>query len=285
MSRLPDFLVFGPPRTGTNWLHHNLNTHRHIFVPPGEPSVFCDAGETSIVDAYLKIFQEVADQKVLGEVSPAYFTCANAAKNIQQTIPTVKLIALLRDPAERAYAEYQLAKTRLILPTTMPLFQAIECYPHMLKNSSYGSNLNMYLELFPREQLFIEGFSRIKTDPEGLLREIFQFLGVDPEFISPSAKTVFTATGMLRYPWINNAIFGTAKFMRNHGMGQLTRWARKSGLRKRIKRWVSRHNIDRTRRYPKLSAEDRKMLIDLLLPEIERLEDLLHLEFSSWKEV
>ncbi|HIE71114.1 MAG TPA: hypothetical protein EYP98_13585, partial [Planctomycetes bacterium] len=33
LSKFPDFLIIGPQRTGTTWLHENLWQHPQVFIP------------------------------------------------------------------------------------------------------------------------------------------------------------------------------------------------------------------------------------------------------------
>ncbi len=58
------------------------------------------------IDAYRKLFKNVTNQVAIGEASISYLYIAKSVERIKHYIPKAKLIAILRDPAERAYSNY-----------------------------------------------------------------------------------------------------------------------------------------------------------------------------------
>ena len=121
---MPNPLLIGAAKSGTTSLYHYLQQHAEIYTSPiKEPLVFAfvghegldventkaqDAPITSLKD-YQALFAEVVDEKAIGEASTGYFHSSRAAENIRRLIPDVKLIAVLRDPIERAYSTYLMA--------------------------------------------------------------------------------------------------------------------------------------------------------------------------------
>ncbi|MDY7015905.1 MAG: sulfotransferase, partial [Cyanobacteriota bacterium] len=121
---LPNFLIIGAAKGGTTSLYTWLAQHPQIYMTPvKEPNFFALQGENfnypsgtvsqryldecvTNFEAYLEQFKAVNCEIAIGEASPFYLYHPQAASRIQQTIPDVKLIAILRDPVERAYSNF-----------------------------------------------------------------------------------------------------------------------------------------------------------------------------------
>ena len=118
---MPDFLVIGAGKSGTTSLDNYLSQHPEIFMAPKEPSYFAiknlesinDPNDTSMVHHYpngvpnfidyQELFRSAKEGQKKGEVSPIYLNSRDAAEEIKKAIPQVKLIAILRHPAERLF--------------------------------------------------------------------------------------------------------------------------------------------------------------------------------------
>src|SRR5690606_19149476 len=113
---LPNFLVIGAQKAGTTWLYDVLRRHPDIFLPETkELSYFCqldsDGNELnhfSRLDLawYEGFFSAQDTETAIGEISPMYLCDEMAPRRIASTFPSIKLIAALRDPVERAASEY-----------------------------------------------------------------------------------------------------------------------------------------------------------------------------------
>jgi hypothetical protein len=55
---------------------------------------------------YLRLFQHVRGETVIGEASVGYLWSETAARNIHAKIPSAKIPLVLRDPADRAFSQY-----------------------------------------------------------------------------------------------------------------------------------------------------------------------------------
>jgi len=119
--RLPNFLVIGVEKGGTTWLHAQLKKHPEIFLPQSKEIHFFNKYNSNLIkhdyfqlgiNWYADFFKQYKGQKVIGEVTPMYICDPEAPLRIQQTLPNVKLIAILRDPVRRAYSHYWMAKQK-----------------------------------------------------------------------------------------------------------------------------------------------------------------------------
>src|SRR3989338_3833819 len=111
---LPNFLIIGATKAGTTSIHNYLGQHPEIFVCPhketnffAQDSATCFLGDAiNTREDYEREFEGVKNEKAIGETSPAYLAVPTAPERIHGLIPHAKLIAILRDPAERAYSHY-----------------------------------------------------------------------------------------------------------------------------------------------------------------------------------
>ena len=120
---MPNFLIVGAAKAGTTALHEYLQQHPQIYMTPtketnflafeGEVLNFHGPGDESLQDfsitdlkTYQAEFQQVTNELAIGEACPSYLYLPKAAKRIKQYIPDTRLIAILRNPVERAYANF-----------------------------------------------------------------------------------------------------------------------------------------------------------------------------------
>jgi len=123
-SPKPDFLIIGAPKAGTTALHAALSQHPEVYVShPKEPKYWlCDdapppawhgPGDAHSQqewvwerDRYLRLFEPAGADQVRGESTPFYLWSRGAHRRIAEGLPDVKLIAVVRDPVDRAYSNW-----------------------------------------------------------------------------------------------------------------------------------------------------------------------------------
>src|SRR4051794_536419 len=120
---LPDFLVIGAPKAGTTALHAALAEHPDLFMSHvKEPKLFLTEGPPPTRggpgDAqtyrehvwrrpdYEALFDGAPDGSLRGESTPFYLHDADAQRRIRRLVPRARLIAVLRDPVERAHSNW-----------------------------------------------------------------------------------------------------------------------------------------------------------------------------------
>ena len=202
-SQLPDFLVLGACKAGTTSLYRYLKSHPEIYLSPiKEPRYFAfpETGPVSVrprrnvrgvwkIEDYRRLFAARTTERVAGEMSPLYLysTCAPGA--IRKLIPNAKLIAILRNPAERAYSHFchnrrdgyePLADFSAALDAEEKrIAEGWWSSFHYRNQGCYVRQLKRYLALFPREQMLIQVYDDMVADCHGFLKRICSFLGVD----------------------------------------------------------------------------------------------------------
>lgn len=186
---LPHFLVISPPKTGSTWLAANLNCHPEIFIPDiKEVDFFNHYVHSKGWDWYTDMFRPGLGL-TRGEATPNY--CLMPAANVQlvhSLMPGLKLIYIIREPVGRAWSHARHC-FRHRQTTFEGYSDSIDKVPDekWIENVSHHTNLyagrivehlKSWLAFFPPEQIYIDFYPSIRTDPRGLLSRIFKFLGV-----------------------------------------------------------------------------------------------------------
>jgi hypothetical protein len=205
---LPDFLVIGAYKAGTTSLHEYLRSHPQIFVPERkEPSFFAfdQVGDPEAerrlnpvwsmaihdLATYEELFAPARPDQVVGEVSPEYLKNHAAPAAIAARLDEVKLVALLRDPAERAYSDF-LMYTRDGQEDTEDFAVALDrqderraagmATGQYVVTGFYGEQLSRYYARFPPDRIKVVLSEDLRADRDGVLADVFAFLGVNPSF-------------------------------------------------------------------------------------------------------
>ena len=199
--RLPNFLIIGAGKAGTTSLYDWLRQHPGVFMPSlKEPKFFAyEPGRgdglypVRTLEAYAALFAPATTETALGEASPHYLMHLPAAERIAATLPGVRLVAALRDPAERAFSVYQMNLRNHGVNVSVPFLQALEADPNLRRG--YAFNLGRFFERFPRERIHVVLFEEIAAAPLATARGIFGFLGVDEGF-APDVSKVSNPGGL-----------------------------------------------------------------------------------------
>lgn len=202
-ARLPTFIVIGAYKCGTTALYHYLRQHPEIFMPSGKELLYwsyvgnpdCDrpssARSVHSLDAYLKYFEPAGDLSARGEVSPEYLVQARTtAPEIRRGIPDVKLIALLRDPVERAWSDYLMYRLNgretksfeAALGEQAERQRRADPTGYYLETGYYGRQLEPYYDLFPVENILVVLQEDLRRSTLSTMQRIYGFVGVADTF-------------------------------------------------------------------------------------------------------
>ena len=190
---LPNFFLVGAAKAGTTSLFRYLDQHPDIYMSPiKEPNYFADevrvenfapefqerllrwredlrvylegsrqerftSGPVSDWNDYLRLFEPARDERAVGEASPSYLWSKTAARNIAVRCPGAKILIILRNPVERAFAQH--LHTLSVISTPMTFREHIdaalrcrepkigELYP-FLEFGLYADQVERYLSRF-----------------------------------------------------------------------------------------------------------------------------------------
>lgn len=182
----PTFLVIGAAKGGATSLHYYLRQHPGVWMPAAkEINFYWDGAVAAGRDVpptfadYVGCFAGASDGQAIGEISPQYLNSPAAAARIRADVPDVKLVVSLRHPADRAYSDY-LGRVR-IGREQRSFDTATGPGERIREDGFYAAKLATYLAHFPREQLLVILHDDYARDTAGTLRQVFAFIGVDPD--------------------------------------------------------------------------------------------------------
>lgn len=289
---LANFVVIGAPKAGTTALYWYLAEHPEIFMSPVKETNYFAYGRNEkgqllyghpkihrfrirSADAYEALFAGAGNAVAIGEVSPIYLECPHAPARIRQQIPEARIICGLRNPVDRAYSDYLMYLRQFgyrfdpgrDLAATSGWAQPDSHWMHV---SRYYPSLLRYFDAFPRSRICIFLFDDLQRDPCGVMRDIYRFLEVDPDF-TPDFATPYN-TGGLPANMLLERIFNR-RTVRN----AVEPWLPK-GVMNRL-RQLRTFNL---RKPPGLPAELRMQLAGHFRDDIARTSELIGKNLEGW---
>ncbi len=244
---LPNFLIIGVEKGGTTWLHAQLKKHPEIFLPHTKEIHFFNKYSSNFIahdyynlglDWYLEFFKEYEGQQAIGEVTPMYICDPEAPSRIKQTLPDVKLIALLRNPVHRAYSHYWMARHKD--HTKLTFKEVIEQRePRFIERGLYYKQLKTYYELFNADQIMVLFYDEVFKNPEYWLSQVCKFIGVDEFYYqndSSVQERVFEASAYKSSFLLNKQMHLVHEMRKNKVLSSALNWLKRKGLSDRIKK-------------------------------------------------
>jgi hypothetical protein len=190
------FLVAGTQKGGTTALDFYLRQHPQLCMASRKEVHFFDnddiyAGNVKPDYSYYhQFFRPTPYHVFLGETTPSYMYWQPVPQRIQHYNPDMKWIFILRNPIDRAYSHWNMA--RYLGKESRPFLQAIEQEIMHLQGKStsqlkvhayvnrgfYWQQLSRIWNLFPREQTLILRNEELRVAPQSTLSKVWFFLGV-----------------------------------------------------------------------------------------------------------
>jgi hypothetical protein len=205
---LPDFLIVGAQKAGTTALYSYLREHPAIAGPPWKEVSFFDRHFWRGASWYRGHFPNrlylrgvrarAGVEPTVGEASPSYLFHPLAPERAAALIPDARLIALVRNPIDRALSHYhhEVALGREALPFEQALGHEDErmegelermrdarYFSHAwwnftyLSRGRYAEQLERWLERFPRDRLLVLPSEDLLERPRETYRQVLEFLG------------------------------------------------------------------------------------------------------------
>jgi hypothetical protein len=300
----PDALIIGAPKAGTTALHAALARHPQIFASrPKEPKYYLcgDAPPPAYRgpgDAhsqqewvwrrsdYQRLFATAPETSVRIESTPFYLYSADARRRIADDLPDAKLIAVIRDPIDRAYSNWM----HLWVDGLEPCGDFVEAcgleeeriaagwapFWHYRRMGRYGEQLADLFSRFPREQVMVMRYRELVSEPTETLNRVSRFLGIAEDQIGtvpPDNSRVFVDHGL-----------------RTQLLGRIIRTGAAAGSlvppqvwRQASKPLLAALQYGGHEQRPKLSPDQRGALLDTCLDDIAVLENVLGQSFDDWR--
>ena len=290
--------IIGAPKCGTTALAYYLGQHPNVFIAqPKEPWYFSTDLEVGYKempttdDAYYQKYfggYDKSRETHLVDASPSYMVSTCAVENILTYNPDARLIAMVRNPVEIAYAMHANRVATSVRHENVVDFedawrlqeerhQGRHLPPDVIKPillqyrqiASVGSQLKRIMEVVPRQQMFIIVSDDLRTDTSAIYQRVLEFLRL-PAFggcdFSPANESKRWSSGGVRvmFSWLQ-------------GVKRKTGLSLNTGLMQGIRN-AGMKTAPRTPLRPEFRVE----LVEEFKGEIEILSSLLDRDFSSW---
>jgi len=194
---LPTFLIIGAQKSGTRWMRRNLGEHPEIFTYDGELAFFnAEKRFRKGLDWYRQKFRRGwSGESIVGEATPGYMmwhwespTTEEVAARIDEQLPGVQLIALLRNPVDRTYSAFIHHMLHDRFPHDADLLATAreaarpESQMRIVKGGLYGQNLAPYVERFGSRLLVLRHEDCFR-EPEVAYRKALEHVGAAVDFV------------------------------------------------------------------------------------------------------
>ncbi|MQY09327.1 sulfotransferase family protein [Actinomadura macrotermitis] len=298
---LPDFLIVGAPKAGTTALHAGLAAHPDLYLSPvKEPKFFLTDGPPPTrggpgdAQTYREHVWRRADYEALfdaappgaprGESTPFYLHDLSAQSRIQKAIPEARLIAVLRDPVERAHSNWAHLWAAGLEPIGDPVRACAAeerrvkdgwaAFWHYTGLGLYGEQLQHLYKLFPEEQILLLRYRDVRDDAAATLDRICAFLGVRTGVIDTIPRENVTAhvpdTAATR---VVQQVLRTGSRVGGYAPRPLRRAASRP--------FLSLLQRGQRPRRP-LTPEQRERLLPYFADDIALLQEVTGLDYSDW---
>ncbi|HEY3405718.1 MAG TPA: sulfotransferase [Ohtaekwangia sp.] len=298
---LPNLLIAGSAKCATSSLHKYIAQHPEIFMSKKKEPRFITSQCTRLplngpkdhlveswyvktYPEYCGLFTEAGEYKVIGESS------ADTLYFHKQTIPVIKqylgdpkIILVLRNPVKRAFSAYQhlVRDDRESLSFEEGLKQEQkriddnwELIYHYRAVSRYYEPVKAFLENFSNVKVILN--EDLARRPAETLKEVFTFLGVDPEFQVQNLKIKHNVSGKPRSRWLHTFLFEghpLRDFMR-----PVVRFFLPHKVRENVSLKIQQSNLEPI----KIDPATANLLKGEFREEVLKLQDILKKDLSRW---
>ncbi len=298
-NKLPNFLIVGAAKSGTSSLHNYLNQHPEVFMPSYNSEGMKVKEPRFLIkdlvkhrlhngvwtwEEYKSLFGDVTDEKAIGESTVLYlYYYKDAIKNIKEKLGNdVKIIIMLRNPADRAYSAFQHVSRGFKEQNSFE--KSLEMEDGRLERDGNLTPMVMYKDMGLYHDMvksFQENFSNVhviiyddfRDDTENEMKKTYQFLG-----ISDNADIDYvTRHNVGGKRWKNDKV--KYLFMKENPIKSIFRRIIPKGLRRGI-----RNNLvtPSTNKVTPMKGHTRIMLNNFFREDVKQLSTLLNRDLTNW---
>jgi hypothetical protein len=299
----PDFMVIGAPKAGTTALHTALALHPDVFTTnPKEPKYWlCDGAPPPAWNGpgdkhsqqewiwrgedYTALFAAARDHQLRGESTPFYLWSRGAHRRIAESLPDVKLVAVVRDPIDRAYSnwmhlwsdglepegDFEAAFARQddrVLAGWAPFWRYRDL-------GLYGEQLEHLFTYVDPARVLVIRYRDIVDDPRSAVDRTCRFLGIADGQVDTIPRD--NSRGFVKPGWRPRALGPVVR-----AGARLGQFAHPQVWRRASVPLVSSLSGPEEAPRPRLTAEQRARLLPCFAEDIKRLTAATGEDFGDW---
>jgi hypothetical protein len=305
MSRTPrpDFLVVGAPKAGTTALHAALAHHPDVFVSsPKEPKywlcdeapppAWCGPGDKHSQqewiwrpDQYFSLFAPARDDQVRGESTPFYLWSRGAHRRIAERLPRVRVVAVVRDPIDRAYSNWMHLWSDGLEPEA-DFEKAFALQDERVEAGwapfwryrdlgRYGEQLDHLYRYIPPDRVLVLRYRDLVDDPRSALDRVSRFLGIREGLVDHIPRD--NARSFVPPGWRPRMLGPVVR-----GGARLGQFAPPQLWRRMHPSFISLLTDSGVAHRPRLDAAQRGRLQEAFVEDIDLLASLTGQDFDDW---
>lgn len=290
-----DFLIIGAQKSGTTSLFKYLTRHPQIYMPPEKEVEFFHEDKKFAKGKewyFQNYFGKANASMVKGEASTHYMMYSCVPERIHSVAPHAKLIALLRNPIDRAYSHYRMAVRRGVEGRSFEdsIVEDIDRVKMSDKDvdhnhdyvffGEYGRILRNYLNRFDKSQIKVVFTEDMLRQPTHVIQTIYRFLDVNDSFVPSNIGKKYHISGQQLRPGLTKWIQKRVRWLKRQ------KWSNRFIWRIDFDTfffWMeTQFNVRRTHD-PGPSNKARSLLLNHYTNDVALLENLIQTEVP-WKE-
>lgn len=309
---LPNFFIIGAGKSGTTSLYHYLEEHPEIYMCPAkEPAYFVyehearsyefadsvmsesfqtQANEETMYtrDEYLAFFDEVKEEKAIGESTPDYLMEPETPSYISRAIPDARIMALLRNPFDAAYSDFLMKQRDGLWQKDKQFLDVLKAedlenenlraFPSLIRTRLYHIGVKRYFDSFSPEQIRIFLFEDLEN-PRQLLDECFKLLQVSRDF-EPDVSIKYNTSSSMSSSLLMHTVEQKLSKSLKKNLKMVVPSAAITWYQNK-RRGMSKASQQTGTKCP---PEAKEYLRPLFVPSILKLQDLIKRDLAQWLE-
>jgi hypothetical protein len=269
------FIGVGPQKTGSTWLYEVLKAHPSICLPTLVKEIqFFDLFYHKGLKEYQSYFEHCLTNQTMGEITPGYFDEQEVPERIKRHFPKAKIIISLRHPIKRVESlfRHHLRKGRV----SKNFNEAIVQLPRIVDSGRYRMHMLRWYQYFDPKQIKVIFMEDIATQPDKVLTDILDFIGVDTNFRPTNLEKKINKTGMPKYPVLAKYAAQLVVKLKDYKLHHLVKAGKSMGF----------NNIyEGGTNLPSLTEEDKNKLLTFYEEDIAYVETLCERKLSAWRKI
>jgi len=304
INKKPNFLISGAQKSGSTTLYYLLKQHPDIFLPDfkeplffisdiikniskNDPGIKNEGLKDKLIhtyEDYIDLFDSVIDEKAVGEASASYlYYYRHSIPLINEKLGDPKIIIILRNPVDKIFSQYkhlqrehaenrsfekglELESDRIEQNyTAMYHYKAQGLYYEQVK--AFKDNFSNVLIVFTDD---------LQSDPVSVSKKCYRFLEVDQNF-SPELKSYNVSTKRVKNPILHKLLYNKNA----HSVKMFIKQILGESFYETSTKQYRMHNFEKINY--KMNEVTRLELKEYFKNDIEKLENLLDIQLSSWK--
>ena len=276
----PNLILIGASKCSTTSLYDVLQYHPQVWLPRQKGVYYFSSveyGSPGAWEAYLELFEMVPnDAVVIGEASNTYThqpQCGPVAERIETQLDDPKFIYVVRDPVTRAVSHFRHKCLDSGSSYATSLAEALETDELLVSVSCYAAQLRPFFEMFGADSVKIIVSEQMHREPVTVMRQVEQFLHLDPFDWQGQHMPRVNAYGELKQT------VGWQKLL-GYGLHKKLRAITPARLRRIVKPMAPKVADP-----PSITPTEEQVLFDRIVDDLRELVEMLGDRVSMWPSV